>query len=547
LDKQDIRTITTDRRTCGEALMHLLKGYGVETVFGIPGEHTLELYRGIESSKVRHVLVRNEQGAGFMADGYARASGLPGVCTLITGPGVTNAATPLAQAYADSIPVLLISSANRSESLGKGWGCLHEITDQRAVTAPLTAFSAMVRWPAEIPELIGQAFTVFKSRRPRPVHISIPIDLLGAPVDGEWQVRTPPEKPVAPSRSIEAAAEMLTLAKRPVLLVGGGAQDAGGCVRELAERLDAAVIASNAGKGVVPDSHPLSLGGGLITSAVRDYMETADVILSIGCEISETDSFEDYLTINAKLIRIDIDPAKFNDIYPADIGIQGDAGLSVAALLAAVVRRRVVNAAKETAANLVAVRDRQEAAFTDVERQHKRLLLALRSVLPMDSVIMGDITQLVYTGSAVMPTDLPRTWFYPAGLGTLGCALPGAIGAKIALPDRRVVVLVGDCGFLFTIQELATAVEEGLGIPVILWNNDSLAMIRDGMIKRGIPEIGVNPKNPDFSKIAEGFGCHWTRPHSMSDFTDAVIAALDANVPTVIEVREGAEWLSKVA
>lgn len=527
--------------------MCLLKGYGVDTVFGIPGEHTLELYRGIESSNVRHVLVRNEQGAGFMADGYARASGLPGVCTLITGPGVTNAATPLAQAYADSIPVLLISSANRSESLGKGWGCLHEITDQRAVTAPLTAFSAMVRRPADIPELIGQAFTVFKSRRPRPVHISIPIDLLGARVDGEWEVRAPPEKPVAPSGPVECAAEMLALAKRPVLLVGGGAQDAGGCVRELAERLDAAVIASNAGKGVVPDSHPLSLGGGLITSAVRDYMETADVILSIGCEISETDSFEDYLTINANLIRIDIDPAKFNDIYPADIGIQGDAGPSVAALLAALVRRGVGNGVKETATSLVAVRERQEAAFTNVERQHKRLLLALRSVLPMGTVIMGDITQLVYTGSAVMPTDLPRTWFYPAGLGTLGCALPGAIGAKIALPDRPVVALVGDCGFLFTIQELATAVEEGLSIPVILWNNDSLAMIRDGMIKRSIPMIGVNPKNPDFMKIAEGFGCHSTRPHSMSNFTHAVLAALDAKVPTVIEVREGAEWLSEDA
>ena len=191
-------TVNSRQMTCGEALMHLLKDYGVEAVFGIPGEHTLELYRGIESSGVRHVLTRHEQGAGFMADGYGRVTGHPGVCTLITGPGVTNCATPLAQAYADSIPMLLISSANRSESLGKGWGCLHELSDQSAVTAPLTAFSAMVRTPEDIPELIAQAFTVFHSRRPRPVHISIPIDLLGVPVEGGWAPRAPPQSAPAP-------------------------------------------------------------------------------------------------------------------------------------------------------------------------------------------------------------------------------------------------------------------------------------------------------------------------------------------------------------
>ena len=535
---------TAERKqvTCGVALMHLLEGYGVDTVFGIPGEHTLELYRGIATSNVRHVLARNEQGAGFMADGYGRASGKPGVCTLITGPGVTNAATPLAQAYADSIPMLLISSANRSESLGKGWGCLHEITDQRAMTAPLTAFSAIVRTPEDIPELIAQAFTVFKSRRPRPVHISIPIDLLGIPVEGNWQIRVPPAKPVAAPAAIESAADLLASAKRPVVLVGGGAQDAGNCVRRIAESLDATVIASNAGKGVVPESHPLSLGGGLITKAVRDHMETADVILSIGCEISETDSFEDYLTINAKLIRIDIDASKFNDIYPAYIGVQGDAGPSAEALLQAL-ETRSLETNKGTTQTLVEVRRQQDADFTTVEQQHKTLLLKLRSVLPPDTIMMGDIAQVVYTGSAVMPTDVPRTWFYPAGLGALGCALPGAIGAKIALPERPVIVLVGDGGFLFTIQELATAVEEQLALPIILWNNDSLAMIRDGMIKRGIPEIGVNPKNPDFIKIAEGFGCHAVQPNSLDSFTEAVREALLEDVPTLIEVRENAAWL----
>ena len=542
MEWRKVVTATSRRMTCGEALMHLLGDYGVDAVFGIPGEHTLELYRGIESSRVRHVLTRHEQGAGFMADGYGRVTGKPGVCTLITGPGVTNCTTPLAQAYADSVPMLLISSANRSESLGKGWGCLHEITDQSAVTAPLTAFSAMVRTPDEIPELIAQAFTVFHSRRPRPVHISVPLDLLGLPVEGGWTARVPPQRPVAPPAAIDSAASLLAAARRPVILVGGGAQDAGDCVRRLCERLDAAVISSNAGKGVVPESHPLSLGGGLITKAIRDFLETADVVLSIGCEISETDSFEDYLTINGELIRIDLDSSKFNDLYPATVAVQGDAGPSVEAIVRSL-ERRPVKADKGTAESLDAVRTRQAADLTAVERQHAKLLLELRSLLPPDTIMFGDIAQLVYTGSAVMPTDLPRTWFYPAGLGTLGCALPGAIGAKIALPDRPVIVLVGDGGFLFTIQELATAVEEALAIPIVLWNNDSLAMIRDGMIKRGISQIGVNPKNPDFMKIAEGFGCHGVRPDSLASFASAADKALQASVPTVIEIREDADWL----
>jgi len=174
-------------RSCGEALMHLLESYGVTTVFGIPGEHTLELYRGIEKSNVRAVTPRNEQGASFMADGYARVTGNPGVCTLITGPGVTNAATGIGQAYADSIPMLVISSANDSPSLGKGWGRLHETTDLCAITRPITAFSAMVHDPAEIPGLVAQAFTVFHSRRPRPVHIAIPLDVMEMPVNDDWQ------------------------------------------------------------------------------------------------------------------------------------------------------------------------------------------------------------------------------------------------------------------------------------------------------------------------------------------------------------------------
>ncbi len=523
--------------------MHLLEGYGVTTVFGIPGEHTLELYRGIKGSNVRHVTPRNEQGAGFMADGYGRASGRPGVCTIITGPGVTNAATPIGQAYADSIPMLIISSANDTPSLGKGWGRLHETTDLCAITAPLTAFSAMVHDPSEVPELIAQAFTVFGSRRPRPVHIAIPIDIMEMPATGDWSVRTIPDRPVPGGAAISAAADMLAQASRPVLMVGGGAQQAGKGVTDLAELLNAAVISSNAGKGVVPDTNPLSLTGGVICPAVQKYLGSADVILAIGTELAEADSFIYDLPVNGKMIRIDLDPARFNDAFPAHVGVQGDAGPAVEMVLAELRSRGVTAANKNTLDELREVRAQQSADFTPVENQHIRLLSAIREILPNDAIIMGDIAQLVYTGTQAMPTYLPRTWFYPAGFGTLGCALPDAIGAKIALPDRDVVALVGDGGFMFTVQELATAVEEELTIPIILWNNNSYAMIRDGMAKRGIPQIGVNPRNPNFMKLADAFGCPGILADSAEAFDTALRDALVRKGPTIIMVMEDDAWL----
>src|SRR5215472_9632204 len=208
--------------TCGEAVMKLLAAYEVDTVFGMAGTMTLELYRGLASAGIRHVQCRNEQGASLMADGYARATGKPGVCTLIGGPGVTNAATGIAQAYCDSQPMLVISGASPAPTHGKGWGAIHELNDQAAVTAGFTAFSAMVRYPEEMPELIARAYAVFRGSRPRPVHLSLPRDVLPAPVEGHWLVRRVPSRPMPDAGAIEEAVERLTKARRPLIFVGGG-------------------------------------------------------------------------------------------------------------------------------------------------------------------------------------------------------------------------------------------------------------------------------------------------------------------------------------
>ena len=531
-------------KSCGEALLHLLEKYGVTTVFGIPGEHTLELYRGIEKSQVRAVTPRNEQGASFMADGYARVTGEPGVCTIITGPGVTNAATGIGQAYADSIPMLVISSANDSPSLGKGWGRLHETSDLCAITRPITAFSAMVHDPAEVPELIAQAFTVFRSRRPRPVHIAIPIDVMEMRVDDDWQPCATAALPVPAQASIDQAAELLSGAPSCILMVGGGAQQASVEVTALAETLQVGVIASNAGKGVVSDDHPLSLGGAIISPSVHEYLAKAEVVLAIGTELGEADSFIYDLPVNGKVIRIDIDPARFNDAFPAHIAIQGDAKAACAQLLEALSGIDIARDEVSVQAELDRARADQQAAYTDVERQHIRVLDLLREGLDDNAVLMGDIAQLVYTGTAAMKTRLPRTWFYPAGFGTLGCALPDAIGAKLALPERQVVALVGDGGFMFTVNELATAVEEGLSVPIVLWHNHSYAMIRDGMVKRGIPEIGVNPRAPDFVKLADAFGCPGRNVASADEFRQALADALVYAGPSLIIVTEDDAWLT---
>jgi 5-guanidino-2-oxopentanoate decarboxylase len=531
-------------RTCGEALMLLLEDYGVSMVFGIPGEHTLELYRGIEKSNLRPITPRNEQGASFMADGYARATGMPGVCTIITGPGVTNASTGIGQAYADSIPMLIISSANDSPSLGKGWGRLHETTDLCAITRPITAFSTMVHNPSEVPELIAQAFTVFHSQRPRPVHIAIPIDVMEMPVEGDWKAQQIPDLPIPGPASIQAAAALLSSSEKTIMLVGGGAQQASAEVTALAERLNVAVIASNAGKGVVSDTNSLSLGGGIISPAVQNYLSEAEVVLAIGTELGEADSFVYNLPVNGRVIRIDIDPARFNDAFPATVAVQGDSKSACAQLLETLKDADIASRKVNITEQITLVKAQQTADYTPVENQHITLLNILRDELPDDAIMMGDIAQLVYTGTAAMQTTLPRTWFYPAGFGTLGCALPDAIGAKLALPDRKVVALVGDGGFMFTVNELATAVEEEISLPIILWHNHSYAMIRDGMVKRGIPEIGVNPKAPDFIKMADAFGCPGIRVDNETGFRQALADAFDHDGPSIIVVMENDAWLT---
>ena len=535
-----------DMLTCGEATMRLLAAYGIDTVFGIPGVHTLDFCRGLADGPITHVQVRNEQGAGFMADGYARASGRCGVALVISGPGVTNALTAIGQAWADSTPVLLLSSETDSSTHGRGWGCLHEIPDQPAVTAPLTALSARANHPDDVPVLLAEAFGIFATQRPRPVHLSIPIDVLAMPVDPEdpaWLPVSLPGRPGPDVEAIEEAADLLRGAVRPVVMVGGGAVGATDAVRRLVNRLGAVAVASNAGKGIVPSSHERNLDAATVRPEVRAFLATADVVVAIGTELAETDSFVEEMTLGGSLVRIDIDPSKMTDQHPADVGVVSDAEPAIEALLAALGHERPHADVAALAGEVAAIRDEIPRNLTASEEQHARLLSALSAGLPAETIYYGDPCQLVYTGPVLLPRAEPGRWHYPTGYCTLGCGFPSAVGAKVARPDHPVVVLAGDGGVMFTVQELVTAAELGLAIPLVIWDNGGLKQIQDDMHARSIPLVGVEGRNPDFVALAESLGCHGTMATSLEHAVEVVNAGFAADRPTVVVVREGERWL----
>ncbi len=529
-----------NHRTCGEAIVALLEAYGVDTVFGIPGVHTLELYRGLVNSPIRHILPRHEQGAGFMADGYARATGKPGVCFLITGPGVTNAATAIAQAYSDSVPMLVISSVNPAATLGRGLGELHELADQQKLMSACTAFSATITRPEELPAVLAAAFAIFQSGRPRPVHIEVPIDVFEKRVSEEWLPSEPLQKKQVEPELLIKAADWLLNAKNPALIIGGGARDASSAVGEIAEKLAAPVATSVAGIGVFPASHPLSLGPTLICAATRELLCSADVVLAVGTELSTTDTWSTRYEFSGRLIRVDIDPVQFGNDQKADLPLLGDARLVLEAIAtalpqrAAAARRLAVEAQVRNA--LTAFDDSLSAG----DQQRKAVFEAIAAAAPDDTIFTADMTQIAYTAHSIFRSDQPGRFFYPQGYGTLGYGMPAALGVKIGAPDRTVIALVGDGGFLYTLQEMATAVEDGIAIVLVLWNNNSLEQIREGFVGRGISPIAVSPKNPDFQMIAEGFGWKTNLVTQFSAIGGAIADALASGGPAMVEIDANA-------
>ncbi|MEI2807549.1 5-guanidino-2-oxopentanoate decarboxylase [Albidovulum sp.] len=527
--------MTTEIST-GVYLTHLLRAWGVDTVFGIPGVHTIELYRGLAGSGIRHVTPRHEQGAGFMADGYARASGRPGVCFIISGPGMTNILTAMGQAYGDSVPMLVISTVNAHGRMGSGEGWLHELPDQQATVAGVAAFSRTVHRPEELAPALAQAFAVFDGARPRPVHLELPIDVMLAPA-GHLAVPARVSRLTRPApdpAGLAEAAALLSAARRPVILAGGGAVRAG-ALPALAEALDAPVVMTTNGRGILPPGHPLAVTLTASMPATRALIAGADAVLAIGTEFGPTDydMYEDGgFAISAPLIRLDIDPAQILRGPAPAIGLVGDAALGAEALLAAVTSRAPGGGAERAAAAQAGL-----GALPGMLGRDLALLDLLRDTLPR-ALIVGDSTQAVYAGNMGFAAARPGGYFNSAtGYGTLGYGLPAAVGAALA-DGWPVLALTGDGGLQFSLAELASAVEAKAPVILLLYDNQGYGEIKSAMIAQNVPPLGVDILTPDLPAIARACGWQTVEAETAAALREAVEAAARAGTCTMIRYTD---------
>ena len=521
--------------TGGAALVAALEAHDVDTVFGIPGTHNLAVYAALAQSRIRSVLTRHEQGAGYAADGYARVSGRPGVCLTTTGPAILNAAAAAAQAWSDSVPVLFVSPGMPLTHPGRGNGYLHEVKDQQGALESLVAYSHRVTSVAEIPAAVAAAFAAMRTGRPRPVHLEIPLDLLDATGDAAPVAPIEPALAVTRAGAVTAAADRLRTAQRPTLVVGGGARCAARQVREVAERLDAPVVTSANGKGVLDEQHPLAVGAGLHQRSVRSLLEDSDVVLGIGTELAPSDLWEGLIPLHGKLIRIDVDPAAVTANADPAIRLVGDAAVVLDQLLAAL----GPGDGGGDGGRAATARSALTAEGAADGARWRAVVEALGAVVGDDVVIAGDSTMSCdYAVLSGLRVRRPAGLLYPTGGGTLGFGLPAAIGASLTPERPRVVALLGDGGAMFTLPELATAAALGLPLPVVVVDNAGYGEIRDEMAQRGDQVHSVGLGGVDFAAAARALGCRGQVITSASELAPAIAEALTADRPTVLQVAE---------
>ena len=522
----------------GSEAIKLLTSYDVDTIFGIPGVHTIEYFRGVLESNVTAIIPRHEQGAGFMADGYARVSNKPGVCVLVSGPGVLNAATPIAQAWHDSIPLLVVAASTESELRGKNRGALHDIPDQSAFFEQITDLSITVTDPDHYAEVVEQTFSNWKSQRCRPVHISIPFDLLDKKISPIKKVEIKKAQIKVSIQQIDEIIKKILESKRIVLLCGGGANKASSEIIELAQILKAPVITTGNARGLIPDQHPLNAGTTLPFQSCRELLDSSDLVLAIGTEFSDVDVIYTgkRITQPAYLVRVDIDSAQLQSAFIAKVAVQADAKEFTSTLIAMLKSRDFVSHITDAADRAQKVR--MNLDWTEQSKSHFVWLDVITNEIPRNTIISIDSTQLAYTSHHYLPWSSPQRWLAPYGLGTLGPALPMGIGAKIASPQDPVVILAGDGGALFTIAELATARDIGGTIILIIWDNAGYAEIRDSFDRAKAVRIGVDVSAFDLTAIAKGFGVKAVRVTTPTEFKVHLQRALGVNEPTVIVITE---------
>ncbi len=543
----------------GKALMKSLEAEGVEIVFGLPGGAILPAYDPLIDSKLRHILVRHEQGAGHMAEGYAHATGRPGVAMVTSGPAATNMVTPLADAMLDSVPMVCITGQVASAAIGTD---AFQECDTTGITMAVTKHNFLVTEAAEIPQVIHDAFYIATTGRPGPVLVDIPKDLVD-PGNPRSQFEDydptghdlPGYHPVIePDReAVRAAAEMILAAKRPVIYSGGGILKARGAdaLRALAELLDIHVVTTLMNRGGFPDDHPLALGmpgmHGNYTAVTA--MQQADLLITLGARFDDRVTGRlDGFAPSAKVIHADIDPAEFNKIRHADVSIQGDVRLTIEALIEAIAELGGADEQPDRTPWKSLVSGWQETYPLTYGEWHEGeglkpqfVIEQLRDLSPDDTIVASGVGQHQMWASQFWKFNYPYTWINSGGLGTMGFAVPAAIGAKAGMPDRTVWAIDGDGCFQMTNQELVTATLERLPVKIAILNNGYLGMVRQWQelfYDERYSEVKLRADLPDFKMLAESMGCVGMRVEHPDDVASAIeeANAIDDR-PVVIDFR----------
>ena len=513
----------------GEAIVQSLLANGVDTVFGLPGAQTYSLFDALHRAgeRVRVFCPRHEQTAGYMAFGYAKSTGRVGVYTVVPGPGFLNSTAALCTAHGASTPVVCVTGQVPTAFIGSGKGHLHELPDQLATARTLVKWAERIEKPADAPSLVAEAFRRAQSGRPQPVVLEMAWDAMESKEAVEL---VPPAPPAPPSRpdpdAIAQAAELLNSAANPMLMVGSGAFGAEAEVLELAELLQAPVVSFRSGRGVVPDDHYL---GFTCAAGCERWYET-DVLVGIGSRLELQWFRWPHRDDGPRIVNIDVDPAQVDRVSP-DVAIVADACEGLRALKEAIGRER-----PSRHEEFEAVKRATEAAIQIIQ-PHVGFLAAIRDVLPRDGFFVEELCQAGFASYYAFPVYEPRTFVTSGHQGTLGFGFPTALGVKAGNPDKAVVSITGDGGFLFGLPDLATAVQYGLDLVTVVFNNDAYGnVVRDQERFYGGRVIGSELRNPDFVALAESFGASGYRARTPDELRRALEQALGAGSPAVIEV-----------
>ena len=518
-----------EKKTVSKAIVESLIANGVDTVFGIPGAHTYDLTNAMHDAKneLRFIHSRHEQGAGYMAYGYAKSSGKPGVFTVVPGPGVLNAGAALCTAYGANTPVMCLTGNIMSHLIGQGRGQLHELPDQLAMLRGLTKWSDRIDHATEAPGKMENAFAQMTSDRQRPVAIEVPWDMFASAATIEDARPAAPHKPAVDPDQIARAVELLKAAKNPMIMVGGGAADASNEILALAEKLQAPVVAHRSGKGVVSDRSSYSFN----LVAGYEYWKDCDLLLGIGSRLELQFMRWNWQPKGLTVVRVDIDPTEMVRLKP-DHGIVGDAALSVAALCDAL--REFAPASR--VAEFDEFRENALGAI-QVVRPQMSYLDAIRAALPDDGFFVEEVSQMGFTGRFGFPVFAPRQYVTCGYQDNLGFGFNTALGVKVAHPDKVVVSVSGDGGFMFGVQELATAKQHNIAVIAIVFNNKAYGNVRrDQMTVFNGNVIGADLENPDFVALAQSFGLQAARVCTADELQVQLDNFIALKQPCVIEV-----------